>query len=145
MTNELIYADGNNGVCKAGFAVTQAAYGEAFDALFARLDWLEQRLSRRRFLVDDQVTAADVRFFTALVRLDAVYYGRFKCNLGRLIDYPNLWGDARDPFQRPGFGETVDFDRFKRHCYGSHPQINSMERLLTRVRRPEDREGNGER
>lgn len=122
--NEVVYTDVNNGVYKAGFAVTQAAYEEAFDALFARLDWLEERLAHQRFLVGDRITEADVRLFTTLVRFDAVYYGHFKCNLRRLIDYPNLWGYARDLFQRPGFGETVNFDHIKRHYYGTHPQIN---------------------
>jgi putative glutathione S-transferase len=122
--NQAVYLDVNNGVYRAGFAVTQEAYEEAFDALFARLDWLEERLSRQRFLIGDQMTEADVRLFTTLVRFDAVYYGHFKCNLRRLVDYPNLWNYARDLFQRPGFGETVNFDHIKRHYYGTHPQIN---------------------
>jgi putative glutathione S-transferase len=122
--SELLYHDVNNGVYKAGFAATQAAYEEAFDALFARLDWLEERLSRQRFLVDHQLTEADIRLFTTLVRFDAVYYVHFKCNLHRLVDYPNLWGYARDLYQRPGFGETVDFDHIKRHYYMTHPKLN---------------------
>ncbi|MGI8553743.1 MAG: glutathione S-transferase family protein [Dehalococcoidia bacterium] len=122
--NEVIYTDVNNGVYRAGFAASQAAYEAAFDALFARLDWLEERLSRRRFLAGNQITEADVRLFTTLVRFDAVYYVHFKCNLRRLVDYPSLWGYARDLFQRPGFGDTVDFDHIKRHYYGTHPQIN---------------------
>jgi putative glutathione S-transferase len=122
--NELIYQDVNNGVYKAGFATTQSAYEEAFDALFARLDWLEERLARRRFLVGDQITEADIRLFTTLVRFDAVYYGHFKCNLRRLVDYPNLWAFARDLYQRPGFGETVNYDHIKRHYYMTHDQIN---------------------
>jgi putative glutathione S-transferase len=93
-------------------------------ALFARLDWLEQRLSRQRYLVGYQISEADIRLFTTLVRFDSVYYGHFKCNLRRLVDYPNLWGYARDLFQHPGFGETVDFDQIKRHYYITHPQIN---------------------
>jgi putative glutathione S-transferase len=124
--NELIYHDVNNGVYKAGFATTQAAYEEAFDALFARLDWLEERLARRRFLVGDQITEADIRLFTTLVRFDAVYYGHFKCNLRRLVDYPNLWAYARDLYQRPGFGETVNYDHIKRHYYMTHEQLNPM-------------------
>jgi putative glutathione S-transferase len=122
--NELIYQDVNNGVYKAGFATTQSAYEEAFDALFARLHWLEERLARRRFLIGDQMTEADIRLFTTLVRFDAVYYGHFKCNLRRLVDYPNLWAFARDLYQRPGFGETVNYDHIKRHYYMTHDQIN---------------------
>jgi putative glutathione S-transferase len=122
--NALVYEDVNNGVYRAGFATTQATYEAAVDALFARLDWLEQRLARQRFLAGDQLTEADIRLFTTLVRFDAVYYGHFKCNLRRLVDYPNLWGYARDLYQRPGFGETVDFDHIKRHYYMTHDQIN---------------------
>jgi putative glutathione S-transferase len=122
--NELIYHDVNNGVYKAGFATTQSAYEEAFDALFARLDWLEDRLARRRFLVGTQITEADIRLFTTLVRFDAIYYGHFKCNLRRLVDYPNLWAYARDLYQRPGFGETVNYDHIKRHYYMTHEQLN---------------------
>jgi putative glutathione S-transferase len=122
--NDLIYADVNNGVYKAGFATSQAAYEQAVDALFARLDWLEARLARQRFLLGEQITEADIRLFTTLVRFDAVYYGHFKCNLRRLVDYPNLWGYARDLFRRPGFGDTVNFDHIKRHYYMTHDQIN---------------------
>lgn len=122
--NELIYADVNNGVYRAGFAITQPAYEAAVDAVFARLDWLEARLAGQRFLVGQQLTEADIRLFTTLVRFDAVYYGHFKCNLRRLVDYPHLWGYARDLYQRPGFGDTVDFDQIKRHYYMTHDQIN---------------------
>ena len=122
--NKLIYEDVNNGVYKAGFATTQAAYETAVLALFARLDWLEARLAQQRFLVGAQLTEADIRLFTTLVRFDAVYFGHFKCNLRRLVDYPALWGYARDLYQRPGFGETVDFDQIKRHYYMTHDQIN---------------------
>ena len=122
--NELVYADVNNGVYRAGFATSQAAYEGAFDALFARLDWLEARLAGQRFLVGGQLTEADIRLFTTLVRFDAVYYGHFKCNLRRLVDYPHLWGYARDLYARPGFGDTVDFDQIKRHYYMTHDQIN---------------------
>jgi putative glutathione S-transferase len=120
----ILYTDVNNGVYRAGFAVTQAAYDEAFDILFARLDWLEDRLSRRRYLVGNQLTEADIRLYPTLARFDAVYYGHFKCNLRRLVDYPNLWGYARDLYARPEFGGTTDFDHIKRHYYGTHPQIN---------------------
>lgn len=122
--NAVVYEDVNNGVYKAGFAVSQQAYELAFDALFARLDWLEDRLSRQRFLVGNQLTDADIRLFTTLVRFDAVYVGHFKCNLRRLVDYPNLWAYARDLYQRPAFGDTVNFDHIKRHYYGTHEQLN---------------------
>jgi putative glutathione S-transferase len=114
----------NNGVYRAGFATKQDKYEAAVTTLFARLDWLEQRLASQRYLVGRQLTEADVRLFTTLVRFDAVYVGHFKCNLRRLVDYPNLWGYARDLFQRPGFGDTVDFDHIKRHYYMTHDQIN---------------------
>ena len=122
--NALVYEDVNNGVYKAGFATSQRAYEAAFDALFARLDVLETRFATARHLVGSQLTEADIRLFTTLVRFDAVYHYHFKCNLRRLVDYPNLWGYARDLFQRPGFGETVDFDHIKRHYYLTHPHIN---------------------
>lgn len=122
--NALVYEDVNNGVYKAGFATSQAAYDTAVTALFARLDWLEARLEGRRFLVGDQLSEADIRLFTTLVRFDSVYHGHFKCNLRRLVDYPRLWAYARDLYQRPGFGDTVDFDHIKRHYYITHPQLN---------------------
>lgn len=122
--NAVIYADVNNGVYKAGFATAQEPYEAAVDALFARLDWLEARLTGQRFLVGNALTEADIRLFTTLVRFDAVYYGHFKCNLRRLVDYPNLWAYARDLYQRPGFGETVNFDHIKRHYYLTHDKIN---------------------
>ncbi|KAB8141632.1 glutathione S-transferase family protein [Chloroflexia bacterium SDU3-3] len=122
--SDLIYHDVNNGVYKAGFATSQEAYEQAVDALFARLDWLEQRLAGQRYLVGGQLTEADIRLFTTLVRFDAVYHGHFKCNIRRLVDYPSLWGYARDLYQRPGFGETVNFDHIKRHYYMTHDQIN---------------------
>jgi putative glutathione S-transferase len=122
--NEAVYRDVNNGVYRAGFATTQEAYEAAVHALFARLDWLEARLAGQRFLVGDRVTEADVRLFTTLVRFDAVYVGHFKCNLRRLVDYPSLWGYARDLFGRPGWGDTVDFDHIKRHYYMTHDRLN---------------------
>jgi putative glutathione S-transferase len=122
--NAVIYEEVNNGVYRAGFATKQDKYEAAVTTLFARLDWLEQRLASQRYLVGRQLTEADVRLFTTLVRFDAVYVGHFKCNLRRLVDYPNLWGYARDLFQRPGFGDTVDFDHIKRHYYMTHDQIN---------------------
>lgn len=122
--NEILFQNVNNGVYRAGFATTQDAYEEAFDALFTTLDDLEERLSRQRYLVGGQLTESDIRFFTTLVRFDAVYSLHFKCNLRRLVDYPSLWAYARDLYQRPGFGDTVNFDHIKRHYYGTHPQIN---------------------
>jgi glutathionyl-hydroquinone reductase len=122
--SERVYRDVNNGVYSAGFATTQAAYEKAFDALFAALDELEERLSGQRFLIGDALTEADVRLYTTLARFDAVYYSHFKCNLRRLVDYPNLWGYARDLYSRPAFRETTDFDHIKRHYYGTHEQIN---------------------
>jgi putative glutathione S-transferase len=122
--NAEIYRDVNNGVYRCGFAGSQSAYDEAFDALFARLDQLEERLSHTRYLVGNQLTEADVRLFTTLVRFDAAYHGHFKTNRDKLTEMPVLWAYARDMFQTPGFGETVDFDHIKRHYYVTHPQIN---------------------
>lgn len=120
----LIYPTVNNGVYRAGLATTQAEYEEAFDDLFATLDALEERLGRRRFLLGDQLCEADVRLYPTLARFDAVYYVHFKCNLHRLVDYPHLWAYARDLFQRPGFGDTTDFDQIKRHYYQTQDRIN---------------------
>jgi putative glutathione S-transferase len=114
----------NNGVYRAGFAISQEPYEAAVRALFDRLDWLGARLARQRFLVGAQLTEADIRLFTTLVRFDAVYFGHFKCNLRRLVDYPTLWGYARDLYQREGFGDTVDFDHIKRHYYMTHDRLN---------------------
>jgi putative glutathione S-transferase len=122
--NEVVFRDVNNGVYRCGFAVSQEAYDEAFTALFGRLDWLSERLSRQRYLVGDTITEADVRLFTTLVRFDAAYHGHFKCNRHKLTELPVLWAYARDLFQTSGFGDTVDFDHIKRHYYGTHPRIN---------------------
>ena len=119
-----IYRDVNNGVYRCGFATSQEAYDEAFTTLFARLDALSERLRDRRYLLGDAITEADVRLFTTLVRFDPVYHGHFKCNRHKLTEMPVLWAYARDLFQTPGFGETVDFDHIKRHYYGTHPAIN---------------------
>ncbi len=121
---ERVYAEVNDGVYKCGFAGTQEAYDEAYDRLWTALDWLEQRLSQRRYLMGDAITEADVRLFTTLVRFDAVYHGHFKCNRNKLTELPALWGYARDLFQTPGFGDTVDFDQIKRHYYVVHSDIN---------------------
>lgn len=122
--NDVVYHDVNNGVYRAGFATSQEKHEEAVLALFARLDELEERLSRQRYLVGGQLTEADVRLFTTLVRFDAVYAVHFKCSLRRLVDYPSLWAYARDLYQQPGFGETVNFDHIKRHYYRTHPHLN---------------------
>jgi glutathionyl-hydroquinone reductase len=119
-----IYTDVNNGVYKCGFAKSQEAYEAAYDALFARLDVLEQRLADRDYLLGDSLSEVDIRLFTTLVRFDAVYHGHFKCNRSKLTELPNLWAYARRLYQSPGFGETVDFDQIKRHYYGTHDTIN---------------------
>jgi putative glutathione S-transferase len=122
--NELVYANVNNGVYRAGFATTQEAYEEAFRELFAALDEIETRLSGRRYLAGPKLTEADWRLFTTLIRFDAVYYSHFKCNLRRIVEYPNLSNYLRDLFQVPGIAETVSLDHIKRHYYGSHRRIN---------------------
>lgn len=122
--NARIYDTVNNGVYRAGFATRQEAYDEAVTALFSSLDWLEDRLSRRRYLTGDRLTEADWRLFTTLVRFDAVYHGHFKCNLRRLIGYPALWAFTRELYQVPGVADTVRLDHIKTHYYGSHPTIN---------------------
>ncbi len=122
--NDRVYDAVNNGVYKSGFATTQDAYEEAFDALFAELDSLEDRLSRQRYLAGDRMTEADWRLFTTLVRFDAVYVGHFKCNLRRIADYPNLSNYLRELYQVPGVAETVDMLHIKHHYYGSHETIN---------------------
>jgi glutathionyl-hydroquinone reductase len=122
--NEVVYRDVNNGVYRCGFASSQGAYEEAYATLFDRLDWLSERLEGQRYLVGEQVTEADVRLFTTLVRFDAAYHGHFKCNRNKLAEMPVLWAYARDLFQTPGFGDTVDFDHIKRHYYVTHERIN---------------------
>ncbi|RIQ34794.1 glutathione S-transferase family protein [Jiangella rhizosphaerae] len=122
--NELVFTDVNNGVYRAGFAASQEAYEQAYDALFARLDWLSERLATRRYLVGDHLTEADVRLFTTLVRFDAVYHGHFKCNRHKLTELPVLWAYARDLYQTPGFAGTVNFDHIKRHYYQVLDQLN---------------------
>ena len=109
---------------RCGFAKSQAAYEEAYDALFATLDELETRLSRQRYLVGKDITEADWRLFTTLVRFDAVYYSHFKCNLRRIVDYPNLSNYLRDLYQQPGIAATVNLDHIKRHYYMTHDEIN---------------------
>jgi putative glutathione S-transferase len=122
--NERIYATLNNGVYRTGFATSQEAYEEAVVPLFETLDWLEEHLSGRRYLVGDSVTEADWRLFTTLVRFDPVYVGHFKCNLKRIADYANLAAYVRDLYQHPGVAATVYMDHIKSHYYASHETIN---------------------
>lgn len=122
--NEFVYSAVNNGVYKAGFATTEAAYKEAVVTLFNALDTLEVRLADQRYLLGDTITEADWRLFTTLVRFDAVYVGHFKCNIRRIVDYPNLWGYLRDLYQVPGIAETVSIEHIKAHYYTSHANIN---------------------
>jgi putative glutathione S-transferase len=122
--NQRVYDTLNNGVYKSGFATTQAAYEAAVVPLFDTLDWLDDRLSRSRFLCGDSVTEADIRLFTTLVRFDAVYHGHFKCNIRRIVDYRHLWAYTRDIFQISDIAPTVDFGHIKRHYYMSHRRIN---------------------
>ncbi len=122
--NETVYHNVNNGVYKSGFATTQEAYEEAVLPLFETLDELEQRLSEQRYLCGSQITEADWRLFTTLIRFDAVYVGHFKCNLRRIEDYPNLSNYLRELYQWPGVSETIDFHAIKLHYYGSHDMIN---------------------
>jgi putative glutathione S-transferase len=122
--NARVYPTVNNGVYRCGFAGSQRAYDRAFAELFESLDWLEERLSRQRYLVGDRVTEADWRLFTTLVRFDPVYVGHFKCNRNRIEDMPNLWGFTRELYQWPGVAETVNFDHIRRHYYMTHPSLN---------------------
>ena len=122
--NTFVYSAVNNGVYKAGFATTQEAYEQPLTTLFDALDILEARLAKRRYLMGDTITEADWRLFTTLVRFDAVYVGHFKCNIRRIIDYPNLWGYLRDLYQVPGVAETVNMTHIKQHYYTSHANIN---------------------
>ncbi len=121
---ERVYVEVNNGVYRAGFAGEQEAYDAAYDRLFTTLDWLEERLATRRFLMGESITEADVRLFTTLARFDAVYHGHFKCDRNKLTEMPVLWAYARDLFQTPGFGDTVDFVQVKQHYYLVHRDIN---------------------
>jgi len=122
--NARIYDTLNNGVYKAGFATSQAVYEEAVEPLFDTLDWLEKLLATRRYLTGNQLTEADIRLFTTLVRFDAVYVGHFKCNLRRIADYPNLSAYTRDIYQLPGIADTVNIEHIKRHYYESHLTLN---------------------
>ncbi|MEM6635955.1 MAG: glutathione S-transferase family protein [Pseudomonadota bacterium] len=122
--NERVYHTLNNGVYRSGFATTQEAYDEAVSELFVTLDWLEDRLSSRRYLMGERVTEADWRLLTTLLRFDLVYHQHFKCNRKRIIDLPNLWGYTRELYQMPGVAETTRFDHIVRHYHYSHDTIN---------------------
>lgn len=122
--NDRIYNTLNNGVYKSGFATSQQAYDDAVSALFDTMEWLEERLSTRRYLMGDTLTEADWRLFTTLVRFDPVYHLHFKCNRRRLVDYPHLWAYTRELYQKPGVAETVNLDHIIRHYHYSHESIN---------------------
>lgn len=122
--NKRVFTEVNNGVYRAGFAGSQQAYDDAYDRLFTAMDWLEERLSKQRYLVGDTITEADVRLFTTLARFDPVYHGHFKCNRQKLDEFDALWGYARDLFQTPGFGDTIDFEQIKQHYYIVHKDVN---------------------
>jgi len=122
--NARIYDTVNNGVYKAGFATSQAAYDAAVHPLFDSLDWLEAHLGENRYLMGARITEADWRLFTTLIRFDLVYHTHFKCNRARIMDYPNLWGYVRELYQWPGVRETVNFDHIVRHYYYSHDTVN---------------------
>ncbi len=122
--NARVYETVNNGVYRAGFATSQKAYEDAVGPIFETLDSLDERLATRRYLLGEQITLADWRLFTTLLRFDPVYYGHFKCNLRRVVDYPDLWPYLRDLLTVPGVRDTVNMDHIKRHYYGTHPSIN---------------------
>jgi glutathionyl-hydroquinone reductase len=123
-TIDAIYQPINNGVYRAGFATTQSAYDEAVTELFDNLDHWEKVLEEERYLCGDRITQADWCLFTTLFRFDLVYYVHFKCNLRRIVDYPNLWNYLKDLYQQPGVKETCNIDHIKRHYYKSHPKVN---------------------
>lgn len=122
--NDFVYPNINNGVYKAGFSTNQAVYEREVNNLFAALDKLEEHLADKDYLVGNQLTEADIRLFTTLVRFDPVYFGHFKCNIKALVDYPNLWDYTKRIYNHAGIAETVDFDHIKQHYYGSHKTIN---------------------
>ncbi|WIM68673.1 glutathione S-transferase C-terminal domain-containing protein [Corynebacterium breve] len=119
-----IYHEVNNGVYRCGFAGSQEAYDTAYDRLWKAMDWLEDRLSTRRFLMGEHITLADIYLFPTLVRFDPVYYSHFKCSRQRLTEMPNLWGYLKELFQVPGFGDTTDFTEIKQHYFITHQEIN---------------------
>ncbi len=119
-----IFATLNDGVYRCGFAGSQESYEEAYRELWETMDWLEERLADRRYLMGSTITEADVRLFTTLARFDVVYHGHFKVNRNKLVEMPHLWGYARDLYQTPGFGETIDFDQIKAHYYVVQSDVN---------------------
>jgi len=121
---ERVFTEVNNGVYRCGFAGSQEAYDEAYDRLWVTLDWLEDRLTDRRYLMGDTITEADVRLYTTLARFDAVYHGHFKCNRQKLTELPALWGYARDLFETPAFGDNTDSSQIKRHYYTVQTDVN---------------------
>jgi putative glutathione S-transferase len=139
-----VYENVNNGVYRAGFATSQRAYERAVRTLFAALDQLEQRLATRRYLFGNRIVETDWRLFCTLIRFDAVYFAHFKCNLRRIVDYPNLDGYLLDLYQQPGIAETVNFDHIKRHYYMTHEEINPTRIVplgpLLDLQRPHHRE-----
>jgi putative glutathione S-transferase len=124
--NVFIYENINNGVYRAGFATSQLAYEQAVKKLFDALDQMESRLSTQRYLFGQRIVETDWRFFVTLIRFDAVYHGHFKCNIQRIVDYPNLFGYLKDLYQQEGIADTVNFDHIKRHYYITHDDINPM-------------------
>ncbi len=124
VVNERVYRAVNNGVYRAGFASTQDAYDEAVIDLFEALDWLEARLASQRYLAGERITEADWRLWVTLIRFDPVYHGHFKCNIRRIIDYPNLWNFTKELYQWPGIAETTNRVHIKNHYYGSHRTVN---------------------
>ncbi len=122
--NKRVYTEVNNGVYRCGFSGDQAAYEAAYERLWTAMDWLEERLSTRRYLVGEHITEADVRLFTTLARFDPVYHGHFKANRSKLSEMPVLWAYARDLFTTPGFGDTIDFTHIKSHYYEVHRDVN---------------------
>ena len=122
--NERVYETFNNGVYKAGFARSQRAYDKAVTALFDTMDWMEERLSRQRWLAGDRFTEADIRAFPTLIRFDPVYNCHFKCNRARVIDYPHLWAYTREIYQMPGVADTVNLQHIRHHYFESHPSVN---------------------
>ena len=129
--NKRVYTEVNNGVYRCGFAGSQETYEKAYDRLFTTLDWLSERLANQRYLVGDTITEADVRLFTTLARFDPVYHGHFKCNRQKLAEMPVLWAYARDLFQTPGFGDTIDFAQIKKHYYVVHTDLNPTQIVPT--------------
>jgi putative glutathione S-transferase len=122
--NERVYATVNNGVYKCGFATTQEAYEEALEPLFETLEWIDKRLVRTRYLTGNRITEADWRLFATLVRFDPVYFGHFKCNRKRVVDFEHIWPYVRDLYQTQGIADTVHLDHIKAHYYMSHKTIN---------------------